>query len=193
MNYLAHAALSGEKEEILIGNFIADFVRGSQIGLYSDDIKQGIYLHRKIDMFADTHPYCKASSQLLQPNLGKYASVVVDVFYDHFLAVHWEKFNTQNLGDFAQKTYQILENHKEILPEKPQRILPYMQKQNWFLGYADIANIRHALMRLAQRAKYANNIAQATDLLEKYYHELEHHFLAFFPDIQAYVESEMPK
>ena len=56
MNYLAHLYLSSGNKDLMIGNFIADHVKGNAINNFSDEIISGIKLHRLIDDFTDHHP-----------------------------------------------------------------------------------------------------------------------------------------
>src|SRR5436190_22096246 len=108
MNYLAHLYLSGDDPMIMIGNFIADHIKGKQFDLYSKEIQKGILLHRSIDTFTDQHPLVEQSKLLLRPHFHKYAPVIADVFYDHFLAKDWKNYHPQSLENFAQHAYQLM-------------------------------------------------------------------------------------
>src|SRR5687768_11261936 len=118
MNFLAHLHLSGENEEIKIGNFIADFVKGKNYDHYPAGIRQGIIIHRHIDYFTDTHPIVLESKQRLYSTYHKYSAVIVDVFYDHFLATKWDDFSEIPLFDFASEFYYMVKKYSEHLPEK---------------------------------------------------------------------------
>ena len=102
----------------MIGNFIADHVKGSMINEFEDEIKSGIILHRAIDHFTDNHPVVEQSKSRLRSEFRKYAPVIVDVFYDHFLARDWNTYHHQSLDDFATEAYSILESNESILPER---------------------------------------------------------------------------
>ncbi|MFT5257401.1 MAG: acyl carrier protein phosphodiesterase, partial [Arenicella sp.] len=43
MNFLAHLYLSQNNTNILIGNFIADHIRGNKYESFSKEIQQGIF------------------------------------------------------------------------------------------------------------------------------------------------------
>ena len=87
MNYLAHIYLSGDDDEdLMIGNYIGDCVKGRRISDYPFRIQCGLLLHREIDSFTDTHPVYLQSKRRFMPVAGHYAGVVCDVVYDHFLA-----------------------------------------------------------------------------------------------------------
>ncbi len=118
MNFLSHLYLSGDAEGLLIGNFIADSVKGSDFLKYPEEIQKGIVLHRKIDTYTDSHPIVEESKQRLRERYKKYASVIVDVYYDHYLAVNWNAYSSESLHEYAQKTYQLIDKNKHLLPYK---------------------------------------------------------------------------
>src|SRR5689334_7104563 len=111
MNFLAHLHLSGDNEEIKIGNFIADFVKGKNYDDFPAGIRQGIIIHRHIDYFTDTHPVVSESKQRLYATYHKYAAVIVDIFYDHYLATRWEQYSNISLVDFASEFYFMVKKY----------------------------------------------------------------------------------
>lgn len=189
MNFLAHIYLSGDSPERMIGNFIADFIQGNQYKHYSEKIIEGILLHRQIDSYTDSHSVVKQSIRRLQPDFGKYAGVVVDIFYDHFLAVNWSDYAAPDLDQFSKKTYQILEENKSVLPEQVQDFLPYMVSNNWLLNYSKLYGIEKALEGLSRRIAYRVNLQQAVENLQADYHLFQEDFGAFFPEIQEFVKN----
>ena len=141
MNYLAHIYLSFEDAEISIGNFIADSIRGNKFQHLPERVQQGIMLHRAIDTYTDSHPIVRASSKRLHANYSHYSRVIVDIFYDHFLARNWEAYSNVPLGDFVSGFYDLLEDHYTILPTGVKRMMPYMIADNWLLNYANMEGI----------------------------------------------------
>ena len=104
MNFLAHLYLSGDNEQIIVGNFIGDFVKGrNALQTFDPTIALGIELHRAIDQFTDTHPVVRSSKDRLRPKYRHYAGVIVDIFYDHFLARKWNDYHKTPLPEFAQR------------------------------------------------------------------------------------------
>ena len=126
MNFLAHFYLAGEDTGLLIGNFIADAVKGSALNAYPDEIRRGIVMHRNIDHFTDTHPVTAQSKNLLREEFNHYSGVIVDVFYDHFLAKNWAEFHAEPFTDYTQRIYSLLELHSGHFPERPKMMLPFM-------------------------------------------------------------------
>ena len=115
MNYLAHIYLSGDNKMIKIGNFMADSIRGKSYEVYERDIKRGILLHRAIDSFTDMHPIYRQSKHRLHSKYGHYSGVIMDIFYDHFLAKNWSLYSKTPLEEFTTDFYILLETNYEIL------------------------------------------------------------------------------
>lgn len=189
MNFLSHLYLSGNSKEIIVGNFIGDFVKGRKMFDYPPAITKGIKLHREIDYFTDNHPIVLKSKDKLREAHGHYAGVVVDIFYDHFLAANWELYHPLNLKDFAEGTYEILKKNSSFLPPKAQYMLPYMIKDNWLVNYAQIQGIDQACKGIARRTKFKSNMENATIDLQKYYEEFKKEFDLFIPIVKKHCDT----
>ena len=188
MNFLAHIYLSGDDKEIMIGNFIADFVKGKKKDNYPDRIRKGIELHRMIDDFTDHHPITSRSKDRLRVKYGKYSGVIVDLYYDHFLAANFSEYHSMALLEFSQKTYGILNEYSDILPEGVHYFLPFMIERNWLLNYATIDGIGRALSGLSIRVSFENKMGESVNDLVEYYTGFEHDFKEFFPELQNFVK-----
>lgn len=186
MNFLAHTYLSGDDENLIIGNFIADHVKGSQIDQFSPAIIKGIKMHRAIDHFTDTHEIVHRTKALLRVTIGKYSPVVADVYYDHFLASRFQEYSSVPLPQYADSIYQLLYKNLDILPDKTRRMLPHMEEQNWLLAYQSIDGMNQILTAMSRRAKFESNMQLAARELEDNYHHYEKDFNIFFPELMAY-------
>jgi acyl carrier protein phosphodiesterase len=191
MNYLAHLKLSGDHEYIMLGNFIADHIRGNKIERYPKEVVDGIMLHRKIDYYTDHHPEFMKTRARLHPKYHKYAGVIADVFYDHFLAKNWNEFSEFHLSSFTSYSYGILLRNYSILPSKTKKILPFFIMQNWLTSYAKMEGLRRSFQVLARRANYKSNMQYVVEDLIDDYELYEAEFKAFFPDIAAYCQKEL--
>lgn len=184
LNFLAHLYLSGDQEEIMIGNFIGDFVRGRDIyDRYSFHLAAGIELHREIDEYTDSHPVVLESKIRLRPKYRHYAPVIVDMFYDHYLAVHWSTYHTQPLAEYAQHAYRALQKYEPILPTQVKYMMPYMIEGNWLLNYAKPEGIHRALSGMARRTPYDSKMDEAIRDLKVHYKDFDQEFVRFFPDL----------
>jgi acyl carrier protein phosphodiesterase len=171
----------------MVGNFIADSVKGAEINRFQEGIKDGIILHRKIDTFTDLHPiFCKSKNRL-RTSQGKFSGVVTDIFYDHFLAVNWEKFCVISLEEFADRVYALMNLYRKDLPPVVQFILPRMISSNWLVNYANFYGIERSLEGMARRTNFPSNMHNALIDLQKDYEQYQNEFLEFFEEIRVYV------
>lgn len=184
MNFLAHAYLSNNHEEIMIGNFIADRVKGKAYQNYSPNIQKGILLHRFIDDFCDRDEINLQSSRLLSPYFGKYSMVVTDVINDYFLAINWENYHDSDYRLFVQQIYYTLEKNKKILPDTSRQMLPYMIQQDWIGTYNRLDGIAEILKMMSRRTKFDSGMEFAHEPLKKHLEELQHNFNLFFPKLE---------
>lgn len=192
VNYLAHVFLSHENPDAIVGAMLGDFVKGRVIVGWNEDVRAAILLHRAIDRFTDRHPLTLASRALVSEERRRFAGILVDVFYDHFLARHWSRFHPLPLAQFTQTIYGALLPRRSDFPERLQRILPWMVCDDWLASYADVASIDAALHGLARRFRYterAEGLANGVSELEKNYAALERNFLAFVPLVQEFAET----
>lgn len=141
MNFLSHLYLSGDSEGLLIGNFIADSVKGNSFLDYPKPIQNGIVLHRKIDAFTDSHPVVEHSKQRLRADYHKYAGVITDVYYDHFLANNWHDYSEVPLEKYTSAIYTLIKNNVSILPEKSAMFAKYMLEHNILYEYKKLEGI----------------------------------------------------
>ncbi len=187
MNYLAHLFLAGTDPEMILGNFIADHVKGSDVLNYSENIRKGITMHRAIDTFTDQHPVVKQSIIRLRPDFHKYAGVVVDMYYDHFLSAHWDEYSDIDLKLFTKTRYDILKTFHTILPVRSARLLFFMEKQNWLLSYGSFEGMEQAFSGMSRRTTFESHMENAVLNLRDGYTYFRHEFREFFPDLQAFV------
>ena len=186
MNYLAHLFLSDGTPESLIGNLLGDFVKGSIENIYSTPIIKGIYLHRKIDSFTDSHPVFRSSKRLIGLDRRRFSGMMIDIFYDHFLAKNWSQYSNIGLNDFTNRVYQVLQENKNILPERLKSILPDMIAYDWLASYRETSTINRAINGLSRRIKRKNNLFGGVEELFLNYQQLQADFSVFFPELIDY-------
>ncbi len=192
MNYLAHLLLAENNAESRIGNLLGDFVKGridKDNSPYCQTIIKGIETHFKVDEYTDSHEIFKRSKKRIFQSQGRFSSVLIDVFYDHFLANHWHLFSSEKLETFADNTYITLQKNHHLLPERLQVILPRIILENWLVSYKKIEGIQRTCQRLGKRIKRPNHFAIAHHDLQQNYQALEADFLSFFPQLVKYVNT----
>ena len=185
MNYLAHIFLSGGQPDIMIGNFIADSIKGSKYDTYPPEIQKGILLHRQIDTTTDAHPAFRQSTKRLHKNYGHYSGIIVDIFYDHFLAKNWSEYSDIPLADYIQSFYKLLRDNFEILPANIQKIAPIMMEGNWLLIYAELEGIDRVLAGMNRRTKNRSGMDKAGHELKEFYTLFEADFRLVIKDLQT--------
>lgn len=183
MNFLAHIYLSFDDEEVMLGNFFADHIRGNIFEHFPEKIQKGIRLHRAIDTFTDSHPVVRQSTKRLHKNHSHYSRVIVDILYDHFLAKNWNRYTEIPLKDYAADFYALLLKNYTVLPKTTKRLLPYMIADNWLLSYAQLSGVSKALRGMDRRAKNNATMHLALWSLIQYYSIFEGEFINFFDEL----------
>ena len=191
MNFLAHIHLSGENEFIKIGNFMADGVRGKQYENFPPAIQKGILLHRAIDTFTDAHPLFRQSTKKLHSRYHHYAGVIVDMYYDHFLAKNWSDYHNESLALYSEKFYQSLLDNHSILTSKTQHLLPYMMEYNWLVNYQSVSGIERILNQMDHRTKNQSLMRFAAEELVAHYDEFEAEFSLFYKEVQLFSKNKL--
>jgi len=191
MNYLAHIYLSGGREDIIIGNFIADFVKGKEIENYAEKIKHGIILHRRIDEFTDKHPNVIKSRGILWINHRHYSRVILDVFYDYLLIYHWQRYSKTDFIKFIKNFYSAIDRNVEILNNKALRVFTLMKIDNWLYHYSTFRGVDESLKGLSNRTNYENNMKVAIKDLAHHFDELDNLFIPFFDDLKDYSNHQL--
>ncbi|MEE4259380.1 MAG: ACP phosphodiesterase [Bacteroidales bacterium] len=183
MNFLAHAHLSGSNKDILLGNFIADAIKGKKFLDYRQDIQTGILLHRHIDTYTDSHVLFKQSVGRVRKDFGRYSGIVMDIFYDHFLALNWKDYHEDDLTVFAAYVYRILTRNLLTLPSRTKKLLPFMVSQNWLTSYAEFNGLKQVFYGMDRRTGRISGMDKAVDVLRQNYDSLYADFKEFYPRI----------
>ena len=188
MNYLAHLFFAENSTYSMLGNLMGDFVKGDITNKYNNEIRKGIIKHRMIDKYTDSHETVLLSKKRISPERRRFSGIMVDVFYDHFLAIHWNKFTNESLEYFVNNCYEKLNTQVEIsIPEKLVVVTNKMASENLLLSYRTVEGIEKAINRISNRIKYKNNLHGGIEELIKNYHNLEKKFLDFFPQLINYL------
>ena len=191
MNFLAHAHLSGDNDNIVFGNFIADSVKGKSYNSFHKEIMIGILLHREIDTFTDRHPIAKNSRELIRENYGKYSGIVVDIYYDHFLARNWEDYHKTELSKYSTQVYLILAKKFLIMPSRIKRLLPFLIGQNWLSGYANLNDLNRVFKGMDRRTENISGMGNAVSILEANYDMLYNDFRLFYKELESFSKTRL--
>lgn len=196
MNYLAHAYLAGPVDSDRVGGVVGDFVKGllsPPPPALSPTLVAGVALHRSIDSFADRHPAFQRSRARVSAARRRVAGIMVDMFYDHFLATHWDRLRglaglDGDLSEFTAQTYRLIAAHGASLPPAFRPVFARMAADDWLAAYRDPATVALALDRMAvHRLRRPNPLAGAGEELWHDYAGFEEDCLAFLPDALEWV------
>lgn len=188
MNHLAHCFLSFGDKDLLLGNFIGDFVKGHDWEHYPKPVQRGILLHRAIDSYTDNHPLADRSVARIRPYAGRYSRPFVDILYDHLLAIHWEKYTVESFQSFAVKTYAQLENRAAEMPLILQERLPKMIAGQFLHGYTQREGLEWVLHRFNQRIKGSLDAQAIADAFFQAIEGFSEDFNGFFPDLVSHAQ-----
>lgn len=193
MNFLAHLYLSQNNTNLMIGNFIADHIRGNHYKEYSNEIQQGVILHRAIDTYTDAHVIVRKSKRRLHKRYGHYNGVIIDIFYDYFLAKNWAFFSEVPLEIYTDYIYKLFQKKAPELPIKSQQFIKYMTEYDLLFNYQFKEGIEKVLQGMNNRTKGKSQMHLAIEDLQELEHEFEDDFTLFFKDLVAFTNLKLEK
>ena len=189
MNYLAHLYFSDPEPLAWAGSLMGDFVKGKVPADLPDPLTNHLKLHRYLDRLTQNNDFFQASRRRLDPRFRYARSVLVDIFYDHFLACRWEEYSAQPLAEFAHAVYCGLEECFDLLGPALQQQLPRMIEYDWLTSYQQTSSVQRVLVRLEERLNHKIPLAAGFAQLEMWRVELERDFDAFMADATPMVTS----
>jgi acyl carrier protein phosphodiesterase len=187
MNYLGHIFLSGENNQVRIGNFIGDFVKGSKFKSYPIDVQRGILLHREIDRFTDSNKNVSEITTFFKPLYKRYAGIISDMIIDHILAKNWGKYSDITLNRFATKFYMLLLANYRILPRKVQYITPFMIQSNRLYSYSTEKGIIEAISIMERHTSLPEKSQYLPALLNENYNDIQELSIRFISEVSEHV------
>ena len=193
MNFLAHLYLSQNDTNIMIGNFIADHIKGNNYNEYSKEIQQGIFLHREIDTFTDAHKVVRKSKRRLHERYRHYDGVIIDIFYDYFLAKNWSNYSAIPLDMYTDTVNDLFSEINKNLPIKSQQFIKYMVEYNILFNYKNKEGIAKVLNGMNSRTKGKSQMNLAIEDLQNLEEEFQEDFTLFFKDLIAHTNQKLAK
>lgn len=190
MNYLAHLHLGGDQPHELLGSLYGDFVKGPLQGRFPADIEAAIRLHRRIDAFTDSHALTERARARFPAARRRTSGILLDLFFDHCLALHWQGYASVPLPQFTARVYQVLANQPD-LPERLAYVAPRMAAQDWLGSYRDFAVLEQVLFGMSRRLSRPQMLDGAMDELQRLYEPLMEDFHGFYPELQRFAEAAL--
>ena len=192
MNFLAHLYLTKDRpDKVVIGNFIADAVKGKKAMLsYDEEVQLGMRIHREIDDFTDKHILFQKGTKRLHGTYGKYAGVIMDIYYDHILASNWNEYSDKPLQSFANSQYRLIEDNIALLPDRTMMWFSYMRHNNLLYNYSKLEDIDLVFRRMDQRFGGVSGMRTAVNELKLFINEYATEFKEFFEDMQVHLQKK---
>ncbi|HXA47983.1 MAG TPA: ACP phosphodiesterase [Burkholderiaceae bacterium] len=190
MNYLAHIFLARQSDHAMLGALLGDFAKADVTGKFGREIEREILIHRKVDIYTDSHPVVVAAREYFDPVRRRYAGIVLDMFYDHVLAKNWATYCETPLGDFVANFYRVLRENFALLPERLAYIAPKMIEQDWLGSYRDYSAVELAVTRTSSRLSRNGDLLRDGLIdVQANYAALGNGFHEFFHDLIRYTET----
>jgi acyl carrier protein phosphodiesterase len=186
MNFLAHFQLAWPDEDLVAGGLEGDYYKGPLRGTLPAGIEQGVALHRAIDAYTDRHPVVSELRRSMPSTLRRYAGILIDLSFDHYLAVHWERFASLPMGQFRGQVYQLLVDREAQLSVGAQKMLSRLVEHDILALYLHWNTVPATAERLGRRFRGDNPLADVDQALAPIRHLVEKAFLEFYPQLQNF-------
>lgn len=193
MNFLAHTYLSFREPGLIVGNYLGDFVTNKVMKTLPKEVQSGVKLHRFIDSFTDQHAVVKEGTRLLHPTMGKYAPVVLDIYFDFLLSKYWEHYEEMSLSTYCRHPYQVLMDYQNVMPPMISDRVERMVADRWLENYQHYQGLERVFGFLSRRARFQSNLADAANVLQELEAPLGAVFNRFFPDLEYHAKAEVMK
>lgn len=191
MNHFAHLVLAQPTVESTVGNLLGDFARGVDHDSLPAPIQAGLRNHRMVDRFTDSHPLVKEMKRGFSAGRRRFAGIALDIYFDHLLLNHWDRFEGRGLEESIAGFYQRMDEGQEMMPhDNMRRATRRMIDYDWFGSYRDLDAVAESIDRVAGRIRFANQFDNAIEDLQRNHDSIRDGFFEFYPQLQQYVEDQ---
>jgi acyl carrier protein phosphodiesterase len=191
MNHFAHLALAQSTVESTVGNLLGDFARGlNQVSLPTA-VAAGLRNHRAVDRFTDNHPLVQEMKRGFSAKRRRFAGIALDIYFDHLLLEHWDRFEQRDLDELIEGCYQRMEEGQAIMPhDEMRRVTRRMVEYDWFGSYRELDSVAEALDRVAGRIRFNNQFGNSIEDLQRNHDFICAGFIEFYPQLQQHVAEQ---
>ena len=188
MNHFAHLVLARPTVESTVGNLLGDFARGVAVDALPPPIHAGLLNHRAVDRFTDAHPRVRELKQLFSPRRRRFAGIALDIYFDHLLIRHWERFENRDLERLIADCYRRMARGRTLMPSAAmRRVTRRMIEFDWFGSYRDEDGVAEAMDRVAARIRFSNGFGGAIDELRPHRERISAAFVEFYPALRRHI------
>ncbi len=195
MNFLAHFHLAEPTDASRVGALLGDFLRGTPAHLSEtlpEELVAGIVLHRAIDRFTDSHPVFLKAKKLLAPPRRRFAGIIIDLYFDHFLSLSWAQYSGTPLPEFIQEIHHLLSRRAAWLSTELNDLIAKMKQENWLGTYGTIPGLTLTFQRMSERRDFLKPLIGAEEDLLSHYDSFRQAFDEFYPELLAYARGKNP-
>lgn len=193
MNFLGHLYFSNNDTTLMRNNLFGDFVKGSALDHFPEDVQVGIVLHRSIDSFIDSHPTVKVLMRKLYAELPKVSGVAIDLFFDHLLAKNWAQFHPMELNAFLYRFYDSVQLDGFDYTDEFQEMIRKMIEINWISYYPTLDGLNKMCHGVASRISFPTQLINGVEVYLAHEEEIETAFFEFMSDAQYFFGNDIPK
>lgn len=183
VNYLAHVYLAGPRPDFIAGGILGDFVRGHINPLWPAGLREGIKLHRHIDSYTDSHPLLVAAKSKFSPVFRRFAGIIIDVMFDHYLVRSWSSFSDISLPYYLRPVYSSLRLYQQFFDGRGRQVVSSLIENEWLCEYQEIEMISISLNSISRRARRPNPLSRADAEVMCMYDYMLEVFNRVFPEI----------
>ena len=186
MNFLAHLCLANGDSGLMLGGLFGDFVRGRRaLSKFPEPVRQGIVLHRYIDRCTDHSAVVKKLRRGFPREFRRYAGIIIDLAFDHELAVNWWRYMPGSLERFDVEVRDLLRDNAELVPEGLTNFMRYADRHGLFTAYREEDVILFALAGVGTRLSRPNPLHRVAEVWPELAPEFKVAFRQLFPEIQS--------
>ncbi len=186
MNFLAHLCLASGDSSLMLGGLFGDFIRGRRaLRAFPEPVRQGIILHRYIDRSTDHAPVVKKLRAKFPREFRRYSGIIIDLAFDHELALNWWRYMPQSLERFDVETRDLIHANTAMVPDGLTRFMRYADRNGLFTAYRDEDVILYALAGVGTRLSRSNPLHRVAEIWPELAPEFHSAFREFFPQIQS--------
>tara|TARA_R110002072_G_scaffold84070_1_gene190624 strand:- start:10471 stop:11055 length:585 start_codon:yes stop_codon:yes gene_type:complete len=193
MNFLAHFHLAWPDEGLVAGGLEGDYTKGLLRGELPEQLERGVKLHRAIDAYTDAHPLILQLRRELPQGLRRYAGILIDLSFDHYLSLHWSRFSSIALADFSAEVYRILAAHERALSDDARNMASRLIEYDVLNLYQDWETVPATAARIGQRFKRHNPFLELDSELAPARQALEQTFLNFYPRLESFCRGSIER
>jgi acyl carrier protein phosphodiesterase len=193
VNFLAHFHLAWPDEGLVAGGLEGDYLKGVLRGQLPHNVERGVKLHRAIDAYTDGHPLIIQLRRELPPDLRRYAGILIDLCFDHYLSLHWSRFSNIPIDKFNAEVYQILAVHEQVFSHGARTMASRLIEYDILNLYGEWETVPATAARIGQRFKRHNPFLELDRELTPAKTAVEQTFLNFYPQLESFCRDSIAR